>query len=290
MTSEIPYGSRSTRNLLERHQFFTKKQLGQNFLIDTSVLDRIVDAVAPSESTIALEIGPGAGALTAQLAARAKHVVAIEKDETLRPVLGDSLSSFQNVDLVFGDCLDLNLTELMAPHLKPGNEFVFAANLPYYITTPILFAVLESTLPVARAVVMVQKEVADRMIASPGGKDYGVLSVGIQYRAAVKRLFTVSPSAFMPQPGVESAVVLLDCTRRREVAVDSEEMFFRTVRAAFSTRRKTLLNALSGALSISKEVCRTNIERAGIEPTARAETLTIEQFAKLADVLGEACV
>ncbi|WAH37317.1 16S rRNA (adenine(1518)-N(6)/adenine(1519)-N(6))-dimethyltransferase RsmA [Alicyclobacillus dauci] len=273
----------STKDLLHRHGFYTKKQFGQNFLVNDRILQQIADAVQPDEDTVVLEVGPGSGALTVHLAETAKRVVAIEKDESLRPVLADALQGYANVDVTFADCLETNLGELMAPYLDASTKLVFAANLPYYITTPILFQVLESSLPLTRAVVMVQKEVADRMVATPGGKDYGVLSVGIQYRATVKRLFTVPPSAFLPQPGVDSAVVLLDCTVPVDVHVDDEQLFFRVVRAAFSTRRKTLLNALSNGLGKSKDVCREWIVTSGIQPEARAETLSIHQFAELAN-------
>lgn len=271
------------RSLLERHGFHTKKQYGQNFLIDQHVLQRITGAVAADEQTVVFEVGPGAGALTAELAQSAAHVVAIEKDKSLQSVLDDALSPFDNVDVIYGDCLDVDLEQLLRPFVEQGLSLVFAANLPYYITTPILFRVLESSLPIRRAVVMVQREVADRMVAGPGTKTYGVLSVGVQFRAHVERLFTVPPSAFMPQPGVDSAVVLLDCTRRREIAVEDEVQFRRVVRAAFSTRRKTLLNALTGGLGVDKEDCRRRIEMCDIRPDTRAEQLSIADFANLAN-------
>lgn len=279
-------GPGGVRALLARHDFHTKKQYGQNFLIDHHVLAMIADAVGADENTIAFEVGPGAGALTAELASRAHRVVAIEKDETLRGVLKDALGAYDNVDVVFGDCLDIDLEKLLMPHLDDHHPLVFAANLPYYITTPILFRVLESSLPISRAVVMVQREVADRMVAGPGSKAYGVLSVGVQYRAFAKRLFTVPPSAFMPQPGVDSAVVLLDCTRPADIQVEDEPVFFSVVRAAFSTRRKTLLNALTNGLGMPKEDCRAWIERCDLSPGVRAEQLPIAAFAALARALS----
>ncbi|MFB5190500.1 16S rRNA (adenine(1518)-N(6)/adenine(1519)-N(6))-dimethyltransferase RsmA [Alicyclobacillus fastidiosus] len=271
------------RELLHKHDFHTKKQFGQNFLIDQNVLDRIAEAVRPDGHTLVLEIGPGAGALTVELARKAAQVVAIEKDETLRPVLQDVLAPYPNVEVTFADVLEVDLARLLQPYLTENRTLCFAANLPYYITTPILFQVLEANLPLERAVVMVQKEVADRMVADPGGKEYGVLSVGIQYRASAKRLFTVPPGAFAPQPGVDSAVVLLDCTRPTGVRVEDEKVFFRVVKAAFSTRRKTLLNALSNSMGLPKDACKAWIEHAGVRPEARAETLSIEQFAALAN-------
>lgn len=274
---------RTVKELLYKHDFHTKKQFGQNFLIDARILEQIAEAVAVDTDTVALEVGPGAGALTKLLASAARQVIAVEKDETLRPVLVDALAAYDNVDVQFADCLEVNLRELMAPYLHNGAKLVFAANLPYYVTTPILFQVLEAGLPLTRAVVMVQKEVADRMVAPPGSKAYGVLSVGIAFRATAKRLFTVPPSAFMPQPGVDSAVVLLDCLHPAEVQIADEEQFFRVVRAAFSTRRKTLQNALSNGLGLNRDVCLSVIESAGIRPEVRAETLSIQDFAALAN-------
>ncbi|WP_436664082.1 16S rRNA (adenine(1518)-N(6)/adenine(1519)-N(6))-dimethyltransferase RsmA [Alicyclobacillus acidoterrestris] len=283
MTAEQRHPGPTMRDLLAKHDFHTKKQFGQNFLVDRNVLSRITDAVGADDETLVLEVGPGAGALTAQLAQRAAQVIAVEKDETLRPVLAEALAPYPNVEVKFADVLEVDLCALLEPYLTEDRKLCFAANLPYYITTPILFQVLESNLPMERAVVMVQKEVADRMVAQPGGKAYGVLSVGIQYRSRATRLFTVPPGAFAPQPGVDSAVVLLDCTQRADVFVEDETWFFRVVKAAFSTRRKTLLNALSNSLSVGKDVCRAWIEAAGIKPDARAETLSIAQFAALAN-------
>lgn len=271
------------RSLLERHDFHTKKQYGQNFLVDGHVLERIASAVCADEQTVVFEVGPGAGVLTKELAKSAHHVVAVEKDNALKTVLDDALALCDNVDIVYEDCLEVDLENLLSPFLKEGRSLVFAANLPYYITTPILFRVLESALPIRRAVVMVQREVADRMVAKPGTKAYGVLSVGVQFRASVERLFTVPPSAFLPQPGVDSAVVLLDCERPPDVVVEDEVQFRRVVRAAFSTRRKTLLNALVNGLGISKDDCRRRIETCNIEPDVRAEQLSIQNFATLAN-------
>lgn len=282
MSDEPRTHAQTVKSLLQKHAFHTKKQFGQNFLIDDRILTQIVAAAAVDKDTVVLEVGPGAGALTAHFAKQAAQVLAVEKDTSLKPVLDDVLAPYGNVHLHFADCLEIDLLELVKPYLSPGASLVFAANLPYYVTTPILFQVLEAGLPLARAVVMVQKEVADRMVASPGGKEYGVLSVGIQYRAKAKRLFTVPPSAFLPQPGVDSAVVLLDCTAPADVTVEDESLFFRVVRAAFSTRRKTLLNALANSFPIAKADCRDWITSAGIRPEARAETLGIGEFANLA--------
>ncbi|GLG02421.1 ribosomal RNA small subunit methyltransferase A [Alicyclobacillus hesperidum subsp. aegles] len=282
----VDFGPRATKELLRQYGVIAKKQLGQNFLIDARVLDGIVTAVNADDHTVALEVGPGLGALTTQLAERARQVVAIEKDETLRPLLGGVLAGRGNVELVFADCLKVDIEALVSPFLQADDDLVFAANLPYYVTTPILFAVLESKLPLRRAVVMVQREVADRMVAAPGGKDYGVLSVGVQYRGAVQRLFVVPPSAFLPQPGVESAVVLIDCEHRPPLRAPDEETFFQVVRAAFSTRRKTLENALAGGLGVAKLEAADLIQRAGLNPSARAEALSIADFVRLAEQMG----
>ncbi|WP_206880853.1 16S rRNA (adenine(1518)-N(6)/adenine(1519)-N(6))-dimethyltransferase RsmA [Alicyclobacillus mali (ex Roth et al. 2021)] len=275
--------AREVKELLRRHGVIAKKGYGQNFLVDARVLDGIVRAVEPDARTVALEVGPGLGALTAALAERAKRVVAVEKDESLRPVLDEVLAPHENAEVVYADCLKVDLRALVAPRLDEGDRLVFAANLPYYVTTPILFQVLESGLPVSRAVVMVQREVADRMVARPGGKDYGVLSVGVQYRGEVRRLFNVPPSAFLPQPGVDSAVVAIDCDKRPAVRAADEGALFRVVRAAFGTRRKTLENALAAGLGMPKDSVRQKVIAAGIDPGARAEQLSLADFVRLAD-------
>ncbi|WP_062309152.1 16S rRNA (adenine(1518)-N(6)/adenine(1519)-N(6))-dimethyltransferase RsmA [Alicyclobacillus sendaiensis] len=278
-----PVSAREVKALLRRHGVIAKKGYGQNFLVDGRVLEVIVRAVAPDARTVVLEVGPGLGALTSALAERAKRVVAIEKDASLRPVLDEVLSKHGNVEIVYDDCLKVDLRALMAPRMAQGERLVFAANLPYYVTTPILFQVLESELPVSRAVVMVQREVADRMVAEPGGKDYGVLSVGVQYRGRVRRVANVPPSAFLPQPGVESAVVEIDCEMRPAVRAADEAVFFRVVRAAFGTRRKTLENALAAGLGEPKEAVRQKVMAAGIDPGTRAERLSLADFVRLAD-------
>ncbi|MDI9260395.1 16S rRNA (adenine(1518)-N(6)/adenine(1519)-N(6))-dimethyltransferase RsmA [Alicyclobacillus sendaiensis] len=282
-----PVSAREVKELLRRHGVIAKKGYGQNFLVDGRVLEIIVRAVAPDAHTVVLEVGPGLGALTSALAERAKRVVAIEKDASLRPVLDEVLSRHGNVEIVYEDCLKVDLRALMAPRMAQGERLVFAANLPYYVTTPILFQVLESELPVSRAVVMVQREVADRMVAEPGGKDYGVLSVGVQYRGRVRRVANVPPSAFLPQPGVESAVVEIDCEMRPAVRAADEAVLFRVVRAAFGTRRKTLENALAAGLGEPKEAVRHKVTAAGIDPGTRAERLSLADFVRLADEFAQ---
>ena len=271
------------KEILGRHGFSFKKQLGQNFLIDRITLERIGDAAEITDEDGVLEIGPGAGVVTRMLAARAKQVVTIEKDESLRPILGDTLADVRNVHIHYNDVLQVDLARVWSEFFSGCRQVSVVANLPYYVTTPILFHILESNVSVAKIVVMVQKEVADRMMAGPGTKDYGVLTVAVQYRAAVRKVTVVKPSSFMPPPTVDSTVVQLSCYQELPVAVQSERDFFHAVRAAFSMRRKTLLNALAGGLAISKQECQELLSAAGIDPNRRGETLSLSEFAQLAN-------
>jgi 16S rRNA (adenine1518-N6/adenine1519-N6)-dimethyltransferase len=273
------------KEVLRRHGFSFKKQLGQNFLIDERVLTRIVDAAELGPDDGVFEIGPGAGVLTRWLAERAKRVVAVEKDAALRPVLAETLAGCENVVLRFADALQLDLAPLWT-EFSGCRRVVMAANLPYYVTTPLLFHVLESRVPLDTMVLMVQREVADRLTASPGGKDYGALTVAVQYHTTVERVCVVHPGAFLPPPNVDSTVVRLRRRRRPAVDVLDEAAFFRIVRAAFSVRRKTLLNALSSGLGMDKDQCRMWLEASGIDPNRRGETLNLHEFAALANTMG----
>ncbi|MCL6633179.1 MAG: 16S rRNA (adenine(1518)-N(6)/adenine(1519)-N(6))-dimethyltransferase RsmA [Alicyclobacillus herbarius] len=279
------------KRFLARYGFTLKKGLGQNFLIDGRVLNAIVEAADIAETDGVLEIGPGAGVLTQRLAARAKRVVAVEKDQALRPLLAESLAEFPHVRVLFADVLEVDLAGLWSEFTDCARVHV-VANLPYYVTTPILFHILESDVNVSNILVMVQKEVADRLAAPPGGKAYGALSVMVQYRAEVERVVTVSPSSFLPPPGVDSVVVRLTCRppvcpAKRLADLQS------VVRAAFATRRKTLANALSGGLGLSRDDARELLESAGIQPDRRGETLGLCEFVRLAnaytDNLGQNC-
>lgn len=272
------------KDLLSRHGFRFKKQLGQNFLIDARVLDAIVEAAGLSPSDGAFEIGPGAGVVTAKLARAAKRVVAVEKDRALGPILGESLSGLDNVDIVFGDVLTEDLSGLWS-RFSDCQEVSVIANLPYYITTPILFHLFESGVPIRTMVVMVQKEVADRLVADPGGKDYGALTVAVSYRARVEKVVRVSPSSFLPSPGVESMVVRLHFHPSPPIAVSDEQFLFRVVRAAFGLRRKTLENALAAGLGLKKEDVRGVLHSTSINPMRRGETLSLQEFGTLADGL-----
>jgi 16S rRNA (adenine1518-N6/adenine1519-N6)-dimethyltransferase len=272
------------KELLYRHGFSFKKQFGQNFLIDERVLSRIVEAAELTARDGAFEIGPGAGVVTRRLARNAKQVVTVEKDRTLAPVLEDSLKGMENVKVVFEDVLETDLEQLWE-NFSDCDKVSVVANLPYYITTPILFHLLDSDIRLANIVVMVQKEVADRMMAEPGTKDYGALSVAVQYRAEVDKVVQVSPGCFLPPPNVESTVVRLRIRSEPPVKVDNEKLFSEVVRAAFGMRRKTLLNALSAGLSLAKKDCEQMFETLQILPNRRGETLRLEEFAAVANYL-----
>ena len=271
-----------TQHILNRFKLRADKKLGQNFLIDENVVRQIVEAAELSEADTVLEVGPGIGTLTQGLAESKASVVAVELDTRLLPVLATTLEGYDNVRVVHGDILKVNIMEEVgAPHFK------VCANLPYYITTPIIFALLEKRLPMERLVAMVQKEVAERMAAQPGGKDYGALSVAIQYYTEPEIAFIVPPTSFIPAPAVDSAVIV--CKRRQKppVEVCDEALFFRVVKAAFSLRRKMLSNSLKN-MGIKAEQVAKWLELAGVDGKRRAETLSLEDFAKLTNSFNEA--
>lgn len=252
-----------------------KKGLGQNFLFDPSILGRIINVAGLSPHDTVVEIGPGPGRMTAMLAGYARKVIAIELDESLHERLAKELSGYNNIEVVHGDALAFPYDTL--------GEFKVVANIPYYITTPILFKLLERKNRVVSITVTIQKEVAERIVARPGGKDYGVLSLMIQYRARPRLEFTIPRGAFRPVPKVDSAVVHIEISERPSVSVRDEGFFFKVIKTAFSQRRKMLLNSLKSMDGDIKE----KLVMAGIEPSRRPETLSIEEFARLADVLFE---
>ncbi len=266
-----------TNHILKTFKLRADKRLGQNFLVEESVVRRIAEAAELSPGETVLEIGPGIGTLTQQLALTGADVVAVELDKRLIPVLSHTVGGYENVRVVQGDILKVDIPEVVG---KP--TFKVAANLPYYITTPIIMNLLEQGLPVERLVVMVQKEVAQRMTASPGGRDYGAISVAMQYYTEPKIAFIVKAGSFMPAPKVDSAVMV--CKRREKPPVDvpDEKIFFRTVAAAFSVRRKMLSNALKNMGGLTGDQVKDWLERSGIDPKRRAETLSLEDFASLA--------
>lgn len=273
------------KQVLAKHDFKFKKSLGQNFLTDKNILQKIVTAAEVSEEDVVLEVGPGAGALTQALAEKAFQVMAVELDQTLLPILKETLQDYPNVVVVQGDILKLNIQELMSHY--PQKRWKLVANLPYYITTPVIMRFLEEKIPLRSLTVMVQKEVAERMAAQPGGKDFGMLSVSVQYYTKPRLVTIVPKTVFVPQPEVDSAVICLAMREKPAVEVPSEKDFFRVVKAAFSQRRKTLRNALLGSLGIEKELLEEILAKSGIEGNRRGETLSLEEFAKLAKVWTE---
>ena len=271
-----------TQHILNRFKLRADKKLGQNFLIDENVVRQIVAAAELSEADTVLEVGPGIGTLTQGMAESKARVVAVELDTRLLPVLATTLNGYDNVRVVHGDILKVNIMEEVG-----APSFKVCANLPYYITTPIIFALLEKRLPMERLVAMVKKEVAERMAAQPGGKEYGALSVAIQYYTEPEIAFIVPPTSFIPAPAVESAVIV--CKRRVKppVEVCDEGLFFRVVKAAFSLRRKMLSNSLKN-MGIKSEQVAKWLELAGVDGKRRAETLSLEDFAKLTNSFNEA--
>lgn len=266
-----------TQHILKVFHLRASKKLGQNFLIDAAVVRGIVEAAELQEGERVLEIGPGIGTLTQGLAESGAQVTAVELDKKLPAVLAETLKGYENVRIVQGDILKTDIRELMG-----DAPFKVAANLPYYITTPILMALLEQRLPIRKIVTMVQKEVAERMIAPPGSKTYGALSVAVQYYTAPEIVLDVPPKSFIPAPEVDSVVIACKVRGEPPVTVRDEKLFFRVVKAAFGQRRKTLSNALKGAGFLKDEV-QEALEQAGIEAARRGETLSLEEFAQLAD-------
>ena len=271
---------RVVKDIAQKFGFGFSKGLGQNFLLDKNVLEDIVEAAEPQKGV--LEVGPGFGVLTRELARASEKVVSIELDKRLFPVLEYTLSEFDNVKLIEGDVLKLNLNEIIKQEFG-GEKISVAANLPYYITTPIITMLLEGHFPIKKIVVMVQKEVAKRLCAEAGTKDYGAISVLCGYYTEPRIVTVVPAGKFYPAPKVDSAVVCLDVCEKPNVLPKDEKMFFRVVKAAFAQRRKTLLNCLSSAFGMDKAQCGKIIAECGIEPGIRGEKLGIGGFAKLAD-------
>lgn len=282
---------RTIRQLKDRYGFRFAKGLGQNFLTDPSVPEEMVLGSEVGPEDLVIEIGPGIGVLTAAAARQAGRVAAIELDRRLEPILAETLTGFDNIDLVWEDVLKADLADLIRrqrqEHDLTGPVRILG-NLPYYITTPILMKLLEDRLPVRTITVMMQKEVADRIQAGPGSRAYGAISLAVQYYCRVERLLDVPKEAFMPSPKVDSAVLLLQLRPEPAVRVRDEKTFFDCVKAGFGQRRKTLINSLSGAGNIPKETLREVLIKAGIDGGRRAETLTLEEFARIADELTSA--
>lgn len=271
------------RELLGRHGFHFSKALGQNFLINPSVCPRMAEACGADEQTGVLEIGPGIGVLTHELAKRAAHVAAVELDDRLLPVLAETLAEHQNVRVLHGDVMKLDLKKIIAGEFE-GLRVAVCANLPYYITSPVIMMLLESRLPVDNITVMVQKEAAQRLCARPGTRESGAVTLAVQYYAEPETLFSVSRGSFMPAPNVDSAVIRLRVRKEPPCSVQDEASMFRLIRAAFGQRRKALVNALTGA-GLNKQQTAALLGAAGIPETARAEQLTLTEFAALANAM-----
>ncbi len=274
------------KDLFERHGFSFTKSLGQNFLINPTICPKIAEMGGCKSGVCALEIGTGVGVLTQELAKRCDKVVAVEIDTGLKPILEETLAEYDNVEVVFADVMETDLRTLIAEKFG-DSEVVVCANLPYYITSPVIMRVLEERLPVKALTVMVQKEAADRICAKPGTRDCGALSCGVSYYSEPKLLFKVNRGSFMPSPNVDSAVIRLDIKENNGLDVKNEKLFFRIVRAAFSQRRKQIINPLSGELGIAKSELAELFTAAGIKQTARAEELTLKDYAALCDKIGQ---
>ncbi|MEK3764184.1 MULTISPECIES: 16S rRNA (adenine(1518)-N(6)/adenine(1519)-N(6))-dimethyltransferase RsmA [unclassified Solibacillus] len=283
-----------TKEILEKYGFSFKKSLGQNFLIDPNILRNIVSHANLTENSGAIEVGPGIGALTEHLAREAKKVVSFEIDQRLLPVLEDTLSPYNNVKIVHSDILKADVEQVIAEEMPGIEDIMVVANLPYYVTTPILMKLLNDRLPIRGFVVMMQKEVADRITAKPGTKAYGSLSIAIQYYVTAEIAMIVPKTVFMPQPNVDSAVIRLIKHETPPVKVIDEDFLFEVSRASFAQRRKTILNNLQNGLvngKQNKELIIQALAEAGIDPSRRGETLSIQEFGKLSDCLHPAfCV
>lgn len=276
----------ATIEILQKHQFHFQKKYGQNFLVEPGILQSIVDAAGITETDAVLEIGPGIGTLTQYLAERAGAVIAVEIDKALIPILGDTLSAYPNVTVINEDILKVDIVRL-AEEYNGGKPFKVVANLPYYITTPIIMKLFESHAPLDSITVMVQTEVAERMRTGPGSKDYGALSLAVQYYSKPKIVTHVPPSCFIPRPKVGSTVISLLRYEQPPVRTADEGFLFALIRASFNMRRKTLVNGLSGAadLHVTKEEAAAALEKMGLPANVRGETLTLEQFAQLGTLL-----
>ncbi len=278
----------NTIAVLQKYNFNFQKKFGQNFLIDTHVLDKIIEESHITKDDFVLEIGPGIGTMTQYLCENAREVAAVEIDKNLIPILADTLSAYDNVEVINEDILKVDINRL-AQEKNGGRPIKVVANLPYYITTPIIMGLFESHVPIDSITIMVQKEVADRMQVGPGTKDYGALSLAVQYYAKPEIVANVPPNCFMPRPNVGSAVIRLTRHSAPPVQVENEKLMFRLIRASFNQRRKTLANGLGNApdIPLSKTEIQESIEELGVPATIRGETLTLEEFAKLSNIVGK---
>ncbi len=276
----------NTIAVLQKYNFNFQKKFGQNFLIDTHVLEKIIESAQITKDDFVLEIGPGIGTMTQYLCESAREVAAVEIDKNLIPILADTLSEYDNVTVINEDILKVDINRL-ATEKNNGRPIKVVANLPYYITTPIIMGLFESHVPIDSITIMVQKEVADRMQVGPGTKDYGALSLAVQYYAKPEIVANVPPNCFMPRPNVGSAVIRLTRHTEVPVQVEDEKLMFRLIRASFNQRRKTLVNGLNNSpeIHLSKELIQESIEQLGVPATIRGEALSLEQFAQLSNII-----
>lgn len=277
-----------TKFIIQKYGFTFQKKYGQNFLIDSSILDKIIDSAGITKDDCVLEIGPGIGTMTQRLCEAAGKVVAVEIDDKLIPILADTLQMYENVEVIHNDILKVDIKSLSEKE-NGGRPLKVVANLPYYITTPVIMGLLESNVPMESITIMVQKEVADRMRTGPGSKDYGALSLAVQYYSKPSIVAVVPPSCFMPPPKVESTIIRLELYKDRPVIVKDESLLFRLIRASFNQRRKTLVNGLSNGMgwTLTKEEVAQAIVEAGFSETVRGEALSLEDFGKLSDTFSE---
>lgn len=279
---------KNTIEILQKYNFTFQKKFGQNFLIDTRVLERIIAQAEITKDDMVLEIGPGIGTMTQYLCENAREVVAVEIDNSLIPILEDTLSEYNNVTVINDDILKVDINKLVEEH-NAGKPIKVVANLPYYITTPIIMGLFEKKVNVDSITVMVQKEVADRMKSGPGSKDYGALSLAVQYYSKPEIVANVPPNCFMPRPNVSSAVIRLKLYDEMAVKVENENLLFRLIRASFNQRRKTLVNGIknSGELNYTKEQVVEALAKMELNENIRGEALTLEQFGELSDILNK---
>ena len=279
------YAPSTIREIKEKYGFKLSKSLGQNFLTDKNIIDKIIDATEITDEDLVIEIGPGIGVLTAEACQKAKRVVAVEIDRNLIPILEDTLSEYNNVEIINQDVLKTDLNEIIE---KSGcRRAKVIGNLPYYITTPIIMALLEGGIHADSITIMMQKEVADRIKSNPGTKAYGALSVAVQYYCTVINVAVVPKEVFFPAPKVDSAVLRLDLRDEKPVELDDEKMFFRCIKAGFGQRRKTLSNSLIGLGDVTKEEVKSCLEAAGIDEKRRAETLNLDEFSAIANYFSK---
>lgn len=285
MSSKL-YAPSTVRQIKDKHGFRLSKSLGQNFLIDKNIIDKIIEKSFITEDDLVIEIGPGIGVLTAEAAQRAKKVIAIEIDQNLIPILKETLVDYSNIEILNQDILKTDLAKVIASEKKIKGVKIIG-NLPYYITTPIIMKLLEDGVPADSITVMMQKEVAERIQSGPGNKTYGAVSVAVQYYCTIEQVAAVPKEVFMPQPKVDSTVLRLDIRKKRPIELADEKVFFSCIKNGFGQRRKTLLNSMNGVCGLGKEAVKEILESAGIDPIRRAETLSLTEFGRIANRVAE---